>query len=234
MSCSIEREWFGYKSGIIVLVLTLTLSGGFASAGMLTGTNSAISLAEIPLGEGNRSHDGGAKVIVEFLPASFLFSPDIEDFRVTSGGMTEDIQGTGSWIPSIRGGVRFDLGVTDLDITGGGGFLANNAMHAPFGIVDFALRFKPSKVFTIGPHFGLIGFSELEWDGNAAITFSGARGVIMGVVTTFEFSPAFLILTFDYLGAKFDVERTGGSWSANDTELDISGSVVQFGVGFRF
>ena len=41
--------------------------------------------------------------------------------------MTEDVEGTGSWIPSIRGGVRFDLGVTDLDITGGGGFLANNA-----------------------------------------------------------------------------------------------------------
>jgi hypothetical protein len=77
-----SRAFSFWKS--VVVVLTLMLSCGVASAGMLTGSSSAISLAEVPVGETNGSQDGGVKLIVELLPASFLFSPDLEDFSAQS------------------------------------------------------------------------------------------------------------------------------------------------------
>jgi hypothetical protein len=122
----------------------------------------------------------------------------------------------------------------ELDLTGGGGVLANGAMYASFVTVDIALRFKPTKNFSIGPHFGIISFSDLEWVGDADITFSDADGTIIGIVTTLDFSSVFLMLSIDYVSATFDVEQTGSGWTTSDNELDMSGTAIQFGVGFRF
>ncbi len=239
MSSSFGREGCcGFKCGIVLVVLTLLVFCGVGSAGMLMGGGSAISLGEVPVGENYSSQDGGAKLIIELLPASFLFSSDIDGFKATkvSGGTTwtEEIEGTGSWLPSVRGGLSLDFNFMEVDLTGGGGVLANAAMYASFVTGDVALRFKPSKNFSIGPHFGIIRFSDLEWAQDADITFSDADGTIVGIVTTFEFSPVFLILSVDYLSATFDVESTSNGWTTNDNEVDVSGTVIQFGVGFRF
>ncbi len=239
MSSSFGREGCcGYKGGILVVVLTLLMFSGVGRAGMLMGGSSAISLAEVPVGEGDSSQDSGVKLIVELLPVSFLFSPDIDGFRATktSGSTTwiEEIEGTGSWLPSVRGGLSFDFNFMEVDLTGGGGVLANAAMYTSFVTGDIALRFKPSENFSIGPHFGIIRFSDLEWAKDADITFSDADGTIIGIMATFEFSPVFLILSVDYLSATFDVESTSNGWTTNDNELDMSGTLIQFGVGFRF
>jgi hypothetical protein len=228
----------GFKGGIVLAVVTLLVFSGVGRAGMLMGDSSAISLAEVPIVENYGSQGGGANFIIELLPVSFLSSPDIDGFRATKtvGPTTwiEEVEGTGSWLPSVRGGLSLDFNFMELDLTGGGGVLANAAMYASFSVVDIALRFTPTSGFSIGPHVGIIRFSDLEWVEDADITFSDADGTIIGVVTTFEFSPMFLILSVDYLSATFDVESTSNGWTTNDNELDMSGTAVQFGIGFRF
>lgn len=180
--------------------------------------------------------------VVNANPGSYLISPDVDDFNATSGSITEEIDGSGSWVPSLLGGVEFDTEYTEFDtgdtvymmyaITAGGGYLYNDAFTSPFVQGDVAVRFRIGNV-EIGPHAGVIYFIDPEWEGIAAISLDESLGLIggLGLTTTGERFRFFV--SADYVNGEFDVTASD-SWTPNKDEIDYSGIMGQIGVMFRF
>ena len=69
----------------------------------------------------------GADFILDIKPASILFSPDVDGFRVsrTSGFLHESdtISGSGSWMPTLKAGIRINTSALNIDLTGELGLL---------------------------------------------------------------------------------------------------------------
>jgi len=88
----------------------------------------------------------GVDFILDLRPASMLFSPDVDGFRVsrTSGFIHESdtISGNGSLMPTLKAGIRIDTSALNIDLTGGLGLLYNSAFHSSMYLADLALRFK--------------------------------------------------------------------------------------------
>ena len=82
----------------------------------------------------------GVDFILDFRPASMLFSSDVDGFRVsrTSGFISESdtIRGSGSWMPNLKAGLRINTAVLNIDLTGGLGLLYNDAFHSSMYIAD--------------------------------------------------------------------------------------------------
>jgi hypothetical protein len=188
--------------------------------------------------------NNGIRLLIDILPASYLSSPDIDGFEVTrtSGGFTdtEKIDGTGSWIPNLRGGLSFDTGPAYIEPTVGGGYLVNGAFTTPMLMGDLACRFKLGDAVTLGPHIGLINFGDstwnrnnTEWDEDVDVDIKGTTGYMGGLALTAGGETVAFSCSVDYVSAKFDV-KTGSGWTANKDELDMSGWAVNLGVAFRF
>jgi len=174
--------------------------------------------------------------IIDLKPASYLFSPKVSDFKVGKTGSyysyTEEIQGYGSWIPTLKAGVGIGTSVANIDLTGGVGYLWNMAFNASMFIGDAAVRFKLGEHFTLGPHVGVIHFIP-SWSGEGDVDLSSTTGFAGGVSFTAGGKIASFSMTLDYLNASFDVTTRNG-WVASDNKLDISGVALQMGVLFRF
>lgn len=181
---------------------------------------------------------------MDIQPISFLFSSDVDGFRLskTTGwsSITETIDGTASLMPNLKVGIGIDTGkVMHLDITAGAGYLYNSAFGASMICLDVAPRFKLGSVVTLAPHIGLIQFGDLEWNGNDYatsddVTFSdGGSGVMYGVSITAGKKFAF-VGSIDGISVEEYKVTTRNGWVANRRTLDISGVAVQLGVKFRF
>ena len=195
--------------------------------------------------------DNGVRFIMELVPVSFLFSPDLDGFNAHSHNYhgysyyEVTIDGTGSWIPSGRLGISIGTGPVFLDITGGAGYLWNNAFSGPFLVGDFAARFKIGDHWTIGPHAGLLSFNNMTWDGGdtygdtdtdtkGEFELSDTTGWMAGVVTTFGGKHVSGFLSVDYLSAKMDVSADPAVWTLSEDTIDLSGLAIQAGIVFRF
>jgi hypothetical protein len=182
----------------------------------------------------------GVDFILDLRPASMLFSPDVDGFRVsrTSGFLHESdtISGSGSWMPNLKAGLRIDTSALNIDLTGGLGFLYNDAFHSSMYLADLALRFKVSKHATIGPHVSLVEFDP-KWEGSGSdgsdVKLSEETAIMPGLCFTVGGKTASFSAGIDYIDASFDVTTHNG-WVANDDSIDISGFAVQLGVLFSF
>jgi hypothetical protein len=182
----------------------------------------------------------GVDFILDLRPVSVLFSPDLDGFKVsrTSGFITESdtIRGSGSWIPNLKTGLRISTSPLNIDLTGGLGFLYNDAFHATMYLGDLALRFKISRHATIGPHVSIIRFNP-TWDGSGSdssdVKLSDETAVMPGLCFTVGGKVASFSASIDYIDTSFDVTTQNG-WVANDTSLDMSGYAIQLGVLFSF
>ncbi|MDY6792667.1 MAG: hypothetical protein SWH54_15505 [Thermodesulfobacteriota bacterium] len=182
----------------------------------------------------------GADFILELKPASLLFSPDVDGFKVSrTSGFTyysDTISGSGSWMPTLKGGLRVDTSALDIDLTGGFGFLLNGAFHSSMYLGDLALRFKISKHATLGPHVSVIKFNP-TWDGGTSdssdVKLSDETAIMPGLCFTVGGKRASFSASIDYTDASFDVTTYNG-WTANDSTIDISGFAIQLGVLFSF
>ncbi len=182
----------------------------------------------------------GADFILDLKPASFLFSPDADGFKVsrTSGFLYESdtISGSVSLMPSLKAGIRIDTSALNIDLTAGLGFLYNGAFHSSMYLGDLALRFKISKHATIGPHVSVVEFDP-TWDGSGSdssdVKLSEETSIIPGLCFTIGGKTASFSASIDYIDTSFDVTTHNG-WVANDTSLDISGFAIQLGVLFSF
>ena len=179
----------------------------------------------------------GTDFIFELKPASMLFSPDADGFKVSStSGSSDTISGSGSMMPTLKAGMRFDTSALNIDLTGGLGFLFNGAFHSTMYLADLALRFKISKHVTLGPHVSVIKFDP-EWDGSRSdssdVKLSGETSIMPGLCFTVGGKRATFSASIDYIDTSFDVTTHNG-WVANDDSIDMSGFAIQLGVLFSF
>ena len=182
----------------------------------------------------------GADFILDLKPGSILFSPDIDGFRVsrTSGSIyySDTISGGGSWMPTLKAGMRIDNPALNIDLTGGVGLLVNGAFHSYMYLADLALRFKISKHATIGPHVSVIKFDP-KWDGSLSdssdVKLSGETSIMPGLCFTVGGKTASFSASIDYIDTSFDVTTYNG-WVANNDSIDLSGFAIQLGVLFSF
>lgn len=184
----------------------------------------------------------GVRALVE-IDLMLLISPDLDGFEATrtTGGWfpiteTEEIEGVGSFFPTVRAGISIQSSRTVTNITVGAGGVVNGALGMPVVLADFAIHAKVGRRITLGAHIGPAYFFEPTWFGDADVDFaSGSFGGIAGFSMTFELTEtiAFRVMVDGVYAEPFDVTGTNG-WTLNQTDLDISGVGVGVGVLFRF
>jgi len=178
----------------------------------------------------------GANFIFDLKPGSILFSPDIDGFRVSGTSGSDTVSGSGSWMPTLKAGMRIDNPALNIDLTGGFGFLVNGAFHSYMYLADLALRFKISKHATVGPHVSVIKFDP-KWDGSLSdsndVNLSEETAFMPGLCFTVGGKTASFSASIDYINTSFDVTTYNG-WVSNYDSLDIAGFAIQLGVLFVF
>jgi hypothetical protein len=179
------------------------------------------------------------KFILSVDPVSFMISPDIDDFYIQGSGIREEVDGYTSWTPSINAGIGFNVGSSVLlDATlGVGWYYGGEVFESSFVTERLSARFKVSKVITLGARLGLIQFDDLEWDGDygqSNIKFSDSDGYLAGLSFTAGSDRVSFSLSVEYVSLDdFDVTTTGG-WTPSSDSLDLSGTLINMGVLFRF
>lgn len=179
----------------------------------------------------------GVDFVLDIKPASLLVSPDVDGFEVERSGYYWDtVEGTGSWMPTLKAGIGIDTSSLYIDVTGGLGYLWNDAFHANMYLADVAVRFKLGRVVTLGPHISVVSFDP-TWEGELSdsddVELSECTGFMPGLCLTAGGKIVSFSLSLDYLSASFDVETHNG-WRANDDSLDMSGLSLNLGVLLRF
>lgn len=183
---------------------------------------------------------GGVDFIMDIKPGSFLISPDVDGFKVDRSSSyyyySETIEGSGSWMPTIKLGIGIDTPPLYLDLTGGFGHLWNDAFSANMFLGDVAVRFKLGRVITLGPHISVVRFDP-TWEGDLYtdsddVKLSGCTSFMPGLCLTIGGKMLSFSFSLDYLNASFDVETHNG-WRASEDALDISGFSLNLGVLLR-
>ncbi|MBU0483382.1 MAG: hypothetical protein KKB30_02555 [Proteobacteria bacterium] len=176
--------------------------------------------------------------IFNIKPLSVLLSSDIDGFRVSRSGsysyQSETVSGSASVIPSFNLGLGVGPKKFKVDFTLGSGLLHNGAFDGTFVQGDIGAHFMMGPI-TLGPHLGLINFSELEWSSSSSgLTFDTSKGSKAGLDFTVGKKISFN-LTIDYISVDEAMVKTLDSgWSVNQSSIDFSGFAIFMGVFGRF
>lgn len=169
---------------------------------------------------------------VDILPGALLANFSADEFTVTDEGREEEVSMLSS-VPSIAVGMSIERVSGYIDIKGGAGMILNSKFSSFmfFGTAGIYTEIKPSIL--MGPHITIAQFSGPSWWGDADIEFSDTTGFLVGMHLIAGDRISYL-LSVDYLSASFDVDTAASTAVASETELDISGIAVQFGVRAQF
>lgn len=138
-----------------------------------------------------------------------------------------------STFPNIKLGAGYDSRDWYLEALGGVGIFINDPFQATFFSGDVAAMYKYRKNLSVGPHGALLFFQEPNWGGDADIELSDSWGGMLGMQVLLGYDLLF-VFSVDYMFIQpFDVKEPG-RWHASDSELDLSGIALQFGMRGRF
>jgi hypothetical protein len=138
-----------------------------------------------------------------------------------------------STFPNLKLGAGYDAPDWYFEVLGGVGILINDPFQATFFSGDAAWMYKYRKNLSLGPHGALLFFQKPNWGGDADIEFSDSWGGMLGMQVLLGYDLLF-VFSVDYLFIQpFDVTEPG-QWRASDSELDLSGVALQFGMRGRF
>jgi hypothetical protein len=174
--------------------------------------------------------------LVDITPGTVLANFEANDFDITGTdrGITEQEEmSLASTIPSVSAGVRYERPSGYIDLKAGGGMLLNARLRAYMlqGVVGGLVEVKQSMM--IGPEVGVAYFADPEWWGDADVDLDPALGFLVGFRILMGDRVSY-VLAFDYYSFTFDVDRVGAGWTPSDTEIDMSGPAVQFGLRLQF
>ncbi len=171
-----------------------------------------------------------------------LISPDIDGFKVEerySGSYysyeeSAEIEGVGSAGLMLNMGLGIDTRIIAIHMTGGAGYLFNNAFGTGMFTAETDLFFKLGSHFMMGPRGGIVFYapSWIATTGEVTLT-SEEPGVLFGFSAHAAWRKVKVGASVDYQTGVFEVETDDG-WVANDDELDISGVAIRLGVTFTF
>lgn len=182
------------------------------------------------------AYAGEEKVYFNFgvYPVGIIYAPDVDGFSATKGFYTEEIEGTVGYVPGGYLGMDFDTGssgigvdvfgssITASDAVEGVIYGANVSYILPHGDSSFLLRLKGGAVK-----------GSLDWKGSyTTVEFEDASGWQAGIASHVGRKVGFYWEVL-YRELEFDVD-TKHSDITNRNSLDMSGVVVNAGVGFRF
>jgi hypothetical protein len=176
--------------------------------------------------------------LLEVSPWGVLSSPDIEGFSTTgtvdSKTVTETIDGSGSWMPTIHLGVGVNTTVMDLDFLFGGGYMGNESFGSGFAEIAFNPRFRLGPYVRLGPFVSLMYVDDAEWHDESDIKLEGGTATRAGVSFAVGGRKVFFNLAVSYMDFAYDVDTSESEWTASATELDTSGWAMQMGIYCRF
>jgi hypothetical protein len=187
--------------------------------------------------------------IMDVKPLAVLASSDIDGFylyRGESGAYYSyqeriEIEGTGSFLPSLNLGVGIDTQVARLNTTVGLCYLWNNAFAGYLPLLQTEAKFKLGKAITLGPRIGLVFSENLHFhniDDNE-VWLSAAdtvQGMLYGLDFTAGGKRVAFHLSLDYFALDpYEVHINPDSdWQPSASELDLSGGVINIGVTINF
>lgn len=182
--------------------------------------------------------------VFDVKPLSLLSSSDVDGFKVTrtSNGYSETIDGNSSWFPTANVGMGLSEESYNLNFTVGGGYLYNSAFDGGLLHATFSAALK-KKIFSFGPHLGLIHFGEMKWDSenngiitnsDPGVTFDSTNGIKGGVDFTVGHKIHF-IASMDYIAVDdSELTKVNSGWTTNRTAIDLSGWAISLGVAGTF
>ncbi len=170
-------------------------------------------------------------------PVGLMISPDVDGFRASSGGWSEEISGSSLYAPGVFAGVDYDTNASGVgvDVFGSGlisGALTGSVIGAN---VSYILPHSAEGIFRPRIKGGVIR-GTLEWEGDHTdVEFDDATGWQAGVGfdigrPRWKFSIYGEVL---YRNLEFDVKTSSGT-TANRSTLDMTGGVVNVGMKFSF
>ena len=184
---------------------------------------------------------GEVDLVLDIRPGAVLFGGG-GDFkaigpteRTVKGQTLTEIEKLGgvSTFPNLKLGAGIERPNAFLDIMGGGGVMVNDPFRSYFLGVDASFQYKYRKNVAVGPRIGLMYFTEPEWAGDAEVEFSDSWGAIIGLEMTLGYDILF-VFSVDYLYTNPFEAKPLGAWDISDTELDLSGIALEFGMRGRF
>jgi hypothetical protein len=169
---------------------------------------------------------------VDLLPATILGNFGADGFKVSGDGQEETVSIMSS-LPNVSGGISLPNTRGHVDFKAGGGVLINGSLSAYMAYLSGGIYSEVKPGIFLGPHVALTHFWPPDWWGEPDITFSDSNGFFAGLHITAGDRISYA-LSVDYLYAIFDVDRVPAGYTTSDSELNLSGLVVQFGIRAQF
>lgn len=171
-------------------------------------------------------------LLVEIFPGTVLAHMDSDAFTVYSTSVRESISMVSS-VPNLSLGMAVAQPEGYFDFKLGAGLLLNSRLRSIVWSagMGLSLEYRPSVL--IGPHIQWQRLQSPEWWGDADISFEGSDGWQAGIHLATGDRISYL-LSLDYAVMSVDVDRVGAGWTVNQSELDLSGISVQFGIRTQF
>jgi|ETNmetMinimDraft_26_1059896.scaffolds.fasta_scaffold25082_3 hypothetical protein len=179
------------------------------------------------------------EIVVDVLPGTLLISDDLDSFEVRRPTVEDefvivDAEETSlvSIVPNVKVGIGLEFDDVYVTPSVGTGLVLNTRFRSWMFRADLAADWRFGRTGTIGPHIGAIWLTDTDWFGDGRVDFSSDGGFLFGGHITIGHDIVF-VFSLDVIDAAMDV-TTSDDWVANDTNVDLSGLMLNFGVRGRF
>ncbi len=169
--------------------------------------------------------------IVNALPGSIVLGLPAEPLTVIGPESSYTVSRISSF-PHATIGVGTQLDNIYVDASAGLGLFLNSSFTSIVLSMNISADFAVRRALTIGPHAGLLWFVYTNWDGTGYVDVRGTLGLMAGVHMTMGERIAYE-MSIDIVAASLGLDP-GTSWATSESQLDLSGLAIQFGLQRKF
>ena len=169
--------------------------------------------------------------VINAQPAALLINAQ-GSFAVVGDDGSRTTLSSISMMPNVAAGLGFELSPFYVDVTAGAGLVVNSTFRSFMWDVQLAAMYVTSDSLSIGPHIGLITFTNPDWSADQDVTLTGKTGFLAGLQITMGDRIMYLV-SVDFITASFGV-ATGEHFVAEKDTMDLKALAVQFGVRGQF
>jgi hypothetical protein len=171
-------------------------------------------------------------LIADIVPGAIIANYKADAFSLV-GPAGKETMSLVSSVPSAELGFVLHQPEGSIDFKVGVGALLNSRLLSYTLDANVGLTLELQPGIMMGPHLGIIYYTEPNWWGDGDVTFSDSSGVTAGIHLSMGDKVAYLF-SVDYYSAVFDIEEVGPGWTTDQDELDMSGLAFRFGIRAQF